>query len=69
MLEETQRLKREGHDIVVGYFEPHGRQDTIAKIEGLELIPRRRHLLSRRGVRGNGHGCDSGAQAGAVRGG
>ena len=42
MLEETQRLKREGHDIVVGYFEPHGRQDTIAKIEGLELIPRRR---------------------------
>ena len=42
MLEETQRLKREGHDIVVGYFEPHGRQDTIAKIGGLELIPRRR---------------------------
>ena len=42
MLEETQRLKREGHDIVVGYFEPHGRQDTIAKIEGLEVIPRRR---------------------------
>ena len=42
MLEETQRLQREGHDIVVGYFEPHGRQDTIAKIEGLELIPRRR---------------------------
>jgi two-component system sensor histidine kinase KdpD len=42
MLEETQRLKREGHDIVVGYFEPHGRQDTIAKMEGLELIPRKR---------------------------
>ena len=42
MLEETQRLKREGRDIVVGYFEPHGRQDTIAKSEGLELIPRRR---------------------------
>jgi two-component system sensor histidine kinase KdpD len=42
MLEETQRLKHEGRDIVVGYFEPHGRQDTIAKIEGLEVIPRRR---------------------------
>lgn len=41
MLEEAQRLKREGHDLVVGYFEPHGRQDTIARIEGLELIPRR----------------------------
>ena len=48
MLEECQRLKREGHDIVVGYFEPHGRQDTIAKLEGLELIPRRR--ISYRGL-------------------
>jgi two-component system sensor histidine kinase KdpD len=42
MLEEVQELKREGRDVVVGYFEPHGRQDTIDKIEGLELIPRRR---------------------------
>jgi len=49
MLEESQRLKREGHDIVVGYFEPHARQDTIAKIEGLELIPRRR--ISYRGLK------------------
>ena len=42
MLEESQRLKLQGHDVVVGYFESHGRQDTIAKIDGLELIPRRR---------------------------
>src|ERR1700692_2906922 len=48
MLEESQRLKREGHDIVVGYFEPHGRQDTIAKLQGLEVIPRRR--ISYRGL-------------------
>jgi two-component system sensor histidine kinase KdpD len=48
MLEESQRLKREGHDIVVGYFEPHGRLDTIAKLDGLELIPRRR--VSYRGL-------------------
>jgi two-component system sensor histidine kinase KdpD len=41
MLDESQRLKREGSDVVVGYFEPHGRQDTIAKIEGLEVIPRK----------------------------
>lgn len=41
MLEEGQQLVRDGHDVVVGYFEPHGRQDTIAKMEGLELIPRR----------------------------
>ena len=26
---------------MIGYFEPHGRKDTIAKTEGLELIPRR----------------------------
>ena len=42
MLEEAQQLKRNGHDVVVGYFEPHGRKDTIDKIEGLELIPRRK---------------------------
>src|ERR1700682_449531 len=41
MLEEAQQLKREGKDIVVGYFEPHGRKDTIAKVAELELIPRR----------------------------
>lgn len=40
MLEEAQQLKRDGHDVVVGYFEPHGRAATIAKLEGLELIPR-----------------------------
>src|ERR1700720_2483424 len=41
MLEEAQQLKRQGRDIVVGYFEPHGRKDTIAKTVGLEVIPRR----------------------------
>jgi two-component system, OmpR family, sensor histidine kinase KdpD len=42
MLDECQRLKQQGRDIVVGYFEPHGRQGTIAKVAGLEVIPRRR---------------------------
>jgi len=41
MLEEAQHLKREDNDIVVGYFEPHGRKDTIAKTAGLEMIPTR----------------------------
>ena len=40
MLEEAQQLRRQGHDVAVGYFEPHGRKDTIAQLEGLELIPR-----------------------------
>jgi two-component system sensor histidine kinase KdpD len=39
MLEEAQQLKRSGKDIVIGYFEPHGRRDTIAKTGGLEMIP------------------------------
>jgi two-component system sensor histidine kinase KdpD len=42
MLDEAQQLRQAGQDVVVGYFEPHGRQDTIARIEGLELVPRRR---------------------------
>jgi two-component system, OmpR family, sensor histidine kinase KdpD len=41
MLEEAQELKRQGHDVVIGYFEPHARKETIAKTEGLETVPRR----------------------------
>src|SRR5213594_1566002 len=48
MLEEAQELKKQGADVVVGYFEPHGRKDTIEKIEGLEIIPRRK--IEYRGV-------------------
>jgi two-component system, OmpR family, sensor histidine kinase KdpD len=40
MLEEAQASKAAGTDVVIGYFEPHGRKDTIAKTEGLEMIPR-----------------------------
>ena len=42
MLEEAQELEAAGVDIVIGYFEPHGRQDTIEKTEGLEIIPRQK---------------------------
>jgi two-component system sensor histidine kinase KdpD len=42
MLEEVQQLKSRGEDIVVGYFEPHGRKDTIEKTEGLEIVPRKK---------------------------
>ena len=38
MLEEAQHLMRQGNDIVVGYFEPHARKDTIAKTVGLEMV-------------------------------
>jgi len=42
MLTEVHQLKHDGIDVVLGYFEPHGRKDTIAHKEGLELIPCRR---------------------------
>jgi two-component system sensor histidine kinase KdpD len=42
MLEEAQALKLDAVDVVIGYFEPHGRKDTIAKTEGLETVPRTR---------------------------
>ena len=48
MLEEAQQLKRQGKDVVVGYFEPHGRKDTIARTAGLEMIPTK--TINYRGV-------------------
>ena len=42
MLEEAQSLRHKGIDVAIGYFEPHGRKDTIAKTEGLEMVPRKR---------------------------
>ena len=42
MLDEAQTLKAKGVDVVIGYFEPHGRKDTIAKTEGLETVPRKK---------------------------
>jgi two-component system sensor histidine kinase KdpD len=41
MLQEAHELVLKGIDLVIGYFEPHGRQDTIAKAEGLQSVPRR----------------------------
>jgi two-component system sensor histidine kinase KdpD len=43
MLIEAQALRRQGRDVVIGYFEPHGRKDTIAQTEGLEFVPRREY--------------------------
>ena len=41
MLEETHALRERGVDVVVGFVETHGRVDTAALIEGLEVVPRR----------------------------
>lgn len=42
MLEEAHELKSHGVDVAIGYFESHGRAETIAKTEGLETIPRQK---------------------------
>src|SRR5579862_238932 len=42
MLEEARQLRQSGVDVVIGYFEPHGRKDTIALTQGLEAIPRKK---------------------------
>lgn len=42
MLQDGQRLQRQGVDVVVGVVETHGRADTAAQIGGLEQVPRRR---------------------------
>src|SRR5271165_244262 len=49
MLAEAQAAKANGVDVVIGYFEPHARKDTIAKTEGLEMIPRK--VIEYRGTR------------------
>ena len=41
MLDDAQEMRNQDIDVVVGYFEPHGRQETIARAEGFETIPRK----------------------------
>lgn len=41
MLDEAQRLKQQGTDVVIGLLEAHNRRDTVAKAEGLEIVPRK----------------------------
>src|ERR671937_2560951 len=41
MLEAAQVRKREGVDVVVGVVETHGRPETEALLQGLEIVPRR----------------------------
>src|SRR5437660_5187025 len=48
MLQEGQRLKRQGVDVVVGIVETHGRAETAAQAADLEQVPRRK--IEYRGV-------------------
>ncbi len=39
MLDRAHQLKSEGVDVVVGFVETHGRKETAALLDGLEIIP------------------------------
>jgi len=39
MLEEAHQLRAEGHDVVLGFIETHGRAETAARVKDLECIP------------------------------
>lgn len=41
MLQEANAIHARGRDVVVGYVETHGRADTEAQLEALEVMPRR----------------------------
>ena len=42
MLQQARARKKDGYDVVAGIVETHGRRETEALLEGLEIIPRRR---------------------------
>src|ERR1700720_1856621 len=42
MLQNARARQKDGYDIVIGVVETHGRKETEALLEGLEVIPRRR---------------------------
>ena len=42
MLQQARARSKDGYDIVIGVVETHGRKETEALLEGLEVIPRRR---------------------------
>jgi two-component system, OmpR family, sensor histidine kinase KdpD len=39
MLEDAHTMRRQGVDIVIGLVEAHNRADTMALVEGLEIVP------------------------------
>jgi two-component system sensor histidine kinase KdpD len=48
MLEDAHLLKKQGVDIVIAVIEAHGRSDTAALVDGLEIVPMRQ--IEYRGV-------------------
>jgi two-component system sensor histidine kinase KdpD len=41
MLSAARRMKAEGHGVLVGIVETHGRRETAALLDGLDVLPRK----------------------------
>ena len=50
MLQQARARKKDGYDIVVGVVETHGRKETEALLDGLEIVPRRRFEYKGQGL-------------------
>ena len=50
MLQDGRAESDSGRDVAIGYLEPHGRAETLAQAEGLELIPRREVVYRERAL-------------------
>jgi two-component system, OmpR family, sensor histidine kinase KdpD len=48
MLEEAHQLRSEGHDVVLGFIETHGRRETVACVRDMARVPLKR--IEYRGV-------------------
>src|ERR1700682_4094856 len=48
MRQEAHDLRRRGVDVVIAFVEAHGRAETLALVDGLEVVPRTR--IDYRGV-------------------
>src|SRR3989442_15982406 len=58
MLQEAPDLRKRGVDVVIGDVETHGRAETSALLDGIEIVPRKR--IEYRGVPGGGMDLDAG---------
>ena len=57
MLQSAHARKKAGVDVVVGVVETHGRAETEALLQGLEVIPRKRLDYKDQIARGDGSRC------------
>ena len=68
MLNEAQRRRKYGEDVVVGFVETHRRPQTEAMLEGLEVDPAQARRVSRRRRRGDGRRGDRAPSPGRLPG-